>query len=123
MSPNDPQDLLPLRHSSTLPDLLPGSWQVRIQTPFALATLQIVLTKQGSFRGELLRPTGAAMIEGTWTADTALRQITLAGRSADSSHLNAYALTVHVTFFDRQQIVGVTENGEQATWHKATPAA
>lgn len=123
MRPSDTEKFVPPPASSTLADLLPGSWQVRIRTPFALATMQVVLTKQGSFRGELIAPAGASIVEGRWTVGTTARQITLEGRSADSSHLGAYMMTVHVSFYDRQQIVGVSEAGEQVTWHKATPAA
>lgn len=123
MRPPDTEKFRQPSLPSTLADILPGSWQVRIQTPFALATMQVVLTKQGSFRGELIAPTGAAIAEGHWTVNAPERQIALEGRSADSSHLTPYSLVVHVTFFDRQQIVGVSDSGEQVTWHKATPAA
>lgn len=107
----------------TLEDVLPGSWQIRIQTPFALGNLQLVLTHQRSFRGELLTPVGQSIVDGQWQADTAARQITLQGRQAAGFQVMPYFALVHVTFFDAQQIVGITAGGEQVTWHKQTPAA
>jgi len=106
-----------------LAEILPGSWQVCIQTPFALGRLQIVFTQQGSFRGELLSPAGPSIIEGRWQAESAARQITLQGRQADESHVMPYRTVMRVTFFDAQQIVGTTADGDQVTWHKQTPAA
>lgn len=103
--------------------ILPGSWQVCIQTPFALGKLQIVFTHQGSFRGELLTAAGPFLIEGRWRTSDASRRITLEGRQADETRVLPYRATVHVTFFDAQQIVGTTPEGDQVTWHKQTPAA
>lgn len=107
----------------TLEDVLPGAWQVRIQTPFAFGNLQLVLTAQGSFRGELLAPTGQSLVDGQWQADTSARQIVLQGRQAAGFQVMPYYALVQVTFFDPQQIVGVTAGGEHVTWHKQTPAA
>lgn len=118
-----PPEPPPLPPPLQLETLLPGSWQVRIQTPFALGNLQLVLTQQGSFRGELLTPMGQSIIDGTWQASTAARQITLQGRQAAGFQVMPYYALVQVTFFDPQQIVGITSGGEQVTWHKQTPAA
>jgi hypothetical protein len=114
---------IPLPVAHTLEALLPGAWQVRIQTPFALGTLQLVLTPEGSFRGELLTPLGQSIVEGQWQANTPARQITLQGRQAAGFQVMPYYAAVQVTFFDAQQIVGITAAGEQVTWHKQTPAA
>ncbi len=107
----------------TLEEILPGAWQVRIQTPFALGTLQAVFTPQGSFRGELLTPLGRNIVDGRWQARTTVRQITLEGRQAAGLQLMPYRAHLQVTFFDHRQIVGTTSSGEQMTWHKETPAA
>jgi|GEM_PF-3894665 len=107
----------------SLTAILPGSWQVCIQTPFALGKLQIVFTHQGSFRGELLTAAGPFLIDGRWRASDATRRISLEGRQADETRVLPYRATVHVTFFDAQQIVGTTPEGDQVTWHKQTPAA
>ena len=109
--------------SLALADILPGSWQVCIQTPFALGRLQIVFTHQGSFRGELLTAAGPSLIDGRWRTNDAARRITLEGRQAREARVMPYQATVHVTFFDAQQIVGTTPEGDQVTWHKQTPAA
>ncbi|MFT3830453.1 MAG: toll/interleukin-1 receptor domain-containing protein [Opitutaceae bacterium] len=106
-----------------LPELLPGAWQVRIQNPFAMANLQLVLTAEGSFRGELLTPMGRSIVDGQWKADAAANQIQLQGRQAAGFQVMPYYALVQVTFFDAQQIVGVSAAGEQVTWHKQTPAA
>ena len=106
-----------------LADILPGSWQVCIQTPFALGKLQIVFTHQGSFRGELLTAAGHALIDGRWRVAEATSRISLQGRRADGARVMPYRATVHGTFFDAQQIVGTTPEGDQVTWHKQTPAA
>lgn len=116
-----PLPFAPPPHS--LEALLPGAWQIRIQTPFALGNLQLVLTHQGSFRGELLTPMGQSIVDGQWRADDAARQITLQGRQAAGFQVMPYYALVQVTFFDTQQIVGITAGGEQVTWHKQTPAA
>lgn len=107
----------------SLADILQGSWQVCIQTPFALGKLQIVFTHQGSFRGELLTAAGPFLIDGRWRTSDATRRITLEGRQADDTRVMPYRATVHVTFYDPQQIVGTTPEGDQVTWHKQTPAA
>jgi hypothetical protein len=106
-----------------LSEILPGSWQVCIQTPFALGRLQIVFTHQGTFRGELLTAAGAFLLDGKWRADDASSRISLEGRQADETRVMPYRASVHVTFFDAQQIVGTTPEGDQTTWHKQTPAA
>ncbi len=106
-----------------LADILPGSWQVCIQTPFALGKLQIVFTHQGTFRGELHTAAGPSLIDGRWRAADATRRISLQGRQADGARVMPYRATVQVTFFDAQQIVGMTPEGDQVTWHKQTPAA
>ncbi len=106
-----------------LEEILPGAWQVRIQTPFALGTLQAVFTPQGSFRGELLTPIGRNIVDGRWQAGTAARRITLEGRQAAGLQVMPYRAHLQVTFFDHRQIVGTTTSGEQMTWHKETPAA
>mgnify|MGYP001252796142 CR=1 FL=1 len=106
-----------------LSEILPGGWQVCIQTPFALGKLQIVFTHQGTFRGELLTAAGPFLLDGQWQADDASRRISLEGRQADETRVMPYRASVHVTFFDTQQIVGTTPEGDQTTWHKQTPAA
>ena len=103
--------------------VLPGTWQIRIRTPFALDTLQVVLTGQHSFRGEWITPSGPSLIEGEWLAHSAPAQITLQGRQATGLQVRPYRMGVRVTFFDSRQIVGATAAGEQVTWHKQTPAA
>ena len=94
-----------------------------IQTSFGLGRLQIVFTHQGSFRGELLTAAGPFLIDGGWRTSDAARRISLQGRQADEERVMPYRATVHVTFFDAQQIVGTTPEGDQVTWHKQTPAA
>ncbi len=113
----------PSHQPLSLEAVLPGAWQVRIQTPFAVGNLQVVLTPQHSFRGELITPVGPSLIEGQWQADPAAAQITLQGRQAAGFQVMPYYALVQVTFFDAQQIVGITAGGEQVTWHKQTPAA
>ncbi|HQF39548.1 MAG TPA: hypothetical protein PK322_10565 [Opitutaceae bacterium] len=106
-----------------LEEIIPGAWQLRIQTPFAIGTLQAVFTPQGTFRGELLTPAGRNLVDGRWHASTADRRIRLAGRQAAGLHVAPYEARVAVTFFNPQQIVGTTARGEQMTWHKQAPAA
>lgn len=114
---------IPMPASHALASILPGSWQVRIQTPFALGTLQLVLTAEGTFRGELLTPMGQSLVDGQWQANASASQILLQGRQAAGFQVMPYYALVQVTFFDAQQIVGMTAAGEQVTWHKQTPAA
>ena len=106
-----------------LEEIIPGAWQLRIQTPFAVGTLQAVFTPQGTFRGELLTPIGRNLVDGRWHASTIGRRIRLDGRQATGLHVAPYEALVTVSFFDAQQIVGTTARGEQMTWHKQTPAA
>lgn len=123
-APVAPPPIPPPSHQPiSLEAVLPGAWQVRIQTPFAVGNLQVVLTPQHSFRGELITPVGPSLIEGQWQADPAAAQITLQGRQAAGFQVMPYYALVQVTFFDAQQIVGITAGGEQVTWHKQTPAA
>ena len=106
-----------------LEEIIPGAWQLRIETPFAVGTLHAVFTPQGSFRGELITPAGRALVDGRWHASTHDRRIRLAGRQAAGLRVAPYEARVTVTFFNPQQIVGTTARGEQMTWHKQTPAA
>lgn len=106
-----------------LEEIIPGAWQLRIETPFAVGTLHAVFTPQGSFRGELITPAGRALVDGRWHASTHDRRIRLAGRQAAGLRVAPYEARVTITFFNPQQIVGTTARGEQMTWHKQTPAA
>jgi hypothetical protein len=106
-----------------LETILPGNWQIRIQTPFAQGNMQLVLTTEGSFHGELIGPRGASVVEGQWQAINPARKIELQGRQSAGFRILPYYALVEVTFFDAQQIVGITAAGEQVTWHKLTPAA
>ena len=106
-----------------LETILPGNWQIRIQTPFALGNMQLVLTTEGSFHGELISPVGASVVDGQWQANSPGRQIVLQGRQSAGFQILPYYALIQVTFFDAQQIVGITAAGEQVTWHKLTPAA
>lgn len=106
-----------------LAEVLPGAWQIRVHAPFGLHTLQIVLTAQGSFRGELIAGHGTSVVEGRWLADAAALQLELRGCIATGCRLTPYRSRMKITFFDAQQIVGTTDDAEQMTWHKQTPAA
>ena len=106
-----------------LEEIIPGVWQLSIETPFTVGTLQAVFTPQGSFRGELITPAGRNLIDGQWCASTNDRRIRLTGRQAAGLRVAPYEARVAVTFFNPQQIVGTTDRGEQMTWHKQTPAA
>ena len=123
MPPPAPPSPVPLFPPLALEIILPGDWQVRTQTPGGLGNLQIVLTPEGSFHGELLGPDGPNVVECRWQADTPSRRILLRGRQSVGLQIRPYSARMQVSFFDAQQIVGLNAHGEQVTWHKLTPAA
>jgi hypothetical protein len=104
--------------SASLNDVLPGTWQVQIQGAWGMAQMQMEVFPPGQFRGQLTTPMGVFSVDGSWHADPFTQQITLQGRQSNGFQVIPYAAMVQVTFFDPQQIVGVTNVGEQVSWQK-----
>ena len=104
--------------SASLNDVLPGTWQVQIQGAWGTAQMQMEVLQPGQFRGQLTTPMGMFSVDGSWHADPFTQQITLQGRQSNGFQVIPYAAMVQVTFFDPQQIVGVTNVGEQVSWQR-----
>ena len=111
------------RHASLL-EILPGAWQVRIQLPFppgVMGQLNIEVFPNGFFRGQLMTPMGATMVEGQWQANPMTNQIGLQGMQSNGFQTIPYVVFVQANSISPQQILGVTNAGEQVTWQRASP--
>jgi CHAT domain-containing protein len=104
--------------SASLNDVLPGTWQVQIQGGWGTAQMQLEVFPTAQFRGQLTTPMGMFSVDGSWHADPFTQQITLQGRQSNGFQVIPYGAMVQVTFFDPQQIVGVTNAGEQVSWQR-----
>ena len=61
---------------------------------------------------------GMTSVDGNWHADPSTQQITLQGRQSNGFQVVPYAVMLQVTFFDPQQIVAVSNAGEQVSWQR-----
>ena len=109
---------------ATLLDILPGEWQVDIQVAFpgAVGQMRLQLTPQGQFHGELTSPMGQSAMDGRWEANPFTQQIGLQGRQSIGFQVMPYVVMVQVSYWDPQQVVGLTSGGEQVVWQKVGPA-
>ena len=114
---------IPAPTPGTLNEILPGTWQVQIQTqiPGMTGQMRVELLPTGLFRGELRSPMGMSVVEGQWQANPFTRQIGLQGRQVCGFQVGPYVAMVQVTAFDPQQVVGVTSAGEQVVWQRQGP--
>jgi hypothetical protein len=107
----------------SLVDVLPGTWQVQIQGAWGMAQMQLEILPSSQFRGQLSSPMGPSTVDGSWHADPSTRQITLQGRQSNGFQVVPYAALVQVTFFDRQQIMAISNVGEQVSWQRVGSSA
>ncbi|MEO5843453.1 MAG: CHAT domain-containing protein [Caldimonas sp.] len=98
--------------------ILPGMWQVRIQMGWALGQMALEIWANHQFRGEPSGQMGSGIAEGQWAVDPATGQIALQGRLSNGFQVQPYAVLIQATYFDQQQIVGVTSANEQVTWQR-----
>ena len=108
---------------ASLNDVLPGSWQVQIQGAWGTAQMQLEVFPTAQFRGQITAPMGMSSVDGSWYADPSTQQITLQGRQSNGFQVVPYAAVLQVTFFDPQQIVAITNFGEQVAWQRIGPPA
>ena len=102
---------------ASLNDVLPGTWQVQIQGAGGTGQMQLEVFPKTQFRGQLMAPMGMTSVTGTGMP-TAAQQIALQGRQSNGFQVVPYAAMLQVTFFDPQQIRGVSNVGEQVTWQR-----
>ena len=102
----------------SLETVLPGVWQVQIQSAWALGQMALEMSANHQFRAEVTGPAGAGMAEGQWQADPASGRIALQGRIQNGFQVGPYAVVIQTTYFDERQIVGVTSGNEQVAWQK-----
>jgi hypothetical protein len=102
----------------SLTEILPGAWQVQIQLPFAAAQMGLEMFPNGGFRGQVNGPMGASAVEGQWQANPFAKQVALQGRQFTQFQAGPYMVMIQVTYFDRDQLVGVTSGGEQVSWRR-----
>jgi len=102
----------------SLETVLPGVWQVRIQTAWALGQMALEMSANHQFRAEVTGPAGAGMAEGQWQADPATGRIQLQGRIQNGFQVGPYGVVIQTTYFDERQIVGITSANEQVAWQR-----
>lgn len=113
----------PVPTRQSLNEILPGLWQVQIQTaymPGVMGQLNVEMFPTGMFRGQLTSPMGVTTVEGRWTANLAINQIGLQGYQTNGFQTVPYVVVVQVNNFDSRQIVGTTIAGEQVNWQRVT---
>ena len=86
--------------------------------PGAAGQMRLELLPNGFFRGNLMTPMGMTTVDGQWMANPMLNQIGLQGRQSNGYQIIPYGVMVQVTYFDAQQIVGMSAAGEQVSWQK-----
>jgi len=120
VAPNVPgATAAPAAHEGpSLETVLPGLWQVRIQTPWALEQMALEMSANHQFRGEVRGPAGGAIAEGQWQADPGSGRFALQGRMQNGFQVRPYAVVIQATYFDERQIVGVTSGNEQVAWQR-----
>ena len=112
---------VPAPQQLSLTEILPGAWEVQIQLPFAAAQMRLEMFPNGAFRGEMNGPMGASAVEGQWQANPFAKQVALQGRQLTQFQVGPYMVMIQVTYFDREQVVGVSSGGEQVSWRKIGP--
>ena len=110
----------PARAPAALSEILPGQWQVQIQTPMpgAVGQMRLQIFANGLFHGDLATPMGWSAVDGQWEVNPFTQQLGLQGRQAAGFQVIPYAVLMQVTFFDARQIVGVTSAGERVFLQK-----
>ena len=121
--PPPPPPPTPPPPAATLLDVLPGVWQIQIQAQFGQGAATLELLPNGLFRGEVASPLGRYALEGQWQANPFTRQIGLQGRQFNGFQAMPYVAAMQVTYFDRQQILGITADGAQTVWQRTAPPA
>lgn len=113
----------PVTHGLSLHTLLPGTWQINIQTlfPGAAAQMRMEAYPNGLFRAGLITPMGMTTVEGQWMVDQAFNRITLQGGQSNGFQTLPYVAVVQVSHFDATSIIGTSMTGEQVTWQKLQP--
>ena len=107
---------------ASLIQVLPGAWQVQIQSPFQpglVAQARLQLLPNGLFQGQLIDPMGmTSALEGQWQANPIMNQIGLQGMQSNGLLTVPYVALVQVSECGPQRIVGVTNAGEQVTFQR-----
>lgn len=109
-----------------LNQILPGAWQVQIELPFppgVMGQLQLEVFANATFRGTLMTPMGVTSIEGYWQADPAMNQVGLQGMQSNGFQTIPYGVVIQVSFFNQNQLTGLSNAGERVTWTRTNPVS
>lgn len=105
---------------ASLPELLPGNWQIQIAQPLTgqFGQITLELSPQGMFRGQIVLPVGTSIIQGQWRT-MPLNQLQLQGL-ATNPVLGAipYGAVIQFTEISPNRLAGVSNVGEQLVWQK-----
>ena len=105
------------RRDLTLPQLLPGVWQVQLSvpTPFGVmpGQMAIEIFPNGYFRGQ--SPVVAA--EGQWQISQ-FNQLFLSGTQTNGFQMAPYQVLVQFTQVSHNQLNGITSGNEMAFWQR-----
>ncbi len=103
----------------SLPQLLPGTWQVQILHTFTgmMAQLSIQVHANGFFQGQLVGPTGMLAVDGQWQI-TPPNQLVLQGRQTNGFQVAPYMVMIQFSQITPGSLSGVSGVGEQVTWQK-----
>ena len=121
-APQPPSAAQPPPVSLSLADVVPGEWQVDIQEVGFMIVQRLSMSTTGMFHGEMDNPMGHTVVDGQWQVNPMARQIGFSGQQAIGPNVGPYVIGVQVTYFDQQQIVGVTSANEPVTFHRLGPA-
>lgn len=107
------------QHPATLPQLLPGVWQIQISAPYVglIGEVSLEIFPNGLFRGQIVGATGMAGVEGQWQANL-LNQATFQGQQSNGFQVMPYLAVIQFTQVSPAQLAGMTQAGELLQWHR-----
>jgi hypothetical protein len=101
-----------------LHEILPGQWQVTIQSPMPgmVGQMQLQVFPNGMFHGQLSSPVGATVVDGQWQANPHMKQLSFAGRQSNGFQFGPYAVMLQLTYITPHQLLAISGTGEQVTF-------
>jgi hypothetical protein len=120
VAPVEEVDEIDQSEAPPLNEVLPGHWQVQIQSPMpgVVGQMQLQLFPHGVFHGQLMSPMGSSVVDGAWQVNPLMRQIGLQGQQSNGFQVGPYFVMLQVTQYDREQVSAMSSNGEQVTMRR-----
>jgi hypothetical protein len=103
----------------TLPECLPGNWQIQVMMPYVGVTAQgaLEMDPDQTFHAQFVGAMGMAMIQGRWQI-LSVNQVMLQGQQTIGIQVAPYMVMVQFGQVTPDQLAGVTSTGEQVLWQR-----